>query len=255
MRSAVLPRPVALPRPSRRTAVLCVVALAAIVPLGLWVRQSPLVAATKVQISGTSGADSDAVRAAIRDAAQGMSTLAVDPSKIASALERYPIVRDVDVRGRFPHTLTVTVHQYVPVAAVVFAGRREAVAQDGTLLVDTSTRGLPPVSVRSAPTGHRLTERDPLRLVALLGAAPAPLLRYVQGVSATATGLTVVLANGPKLYFGPATRLRAKWLSAARVLQDPSSAGAQSIDVRFPERPAAGGLERINPEAGVEPTQ
>ncbi|HVW19149.1 MAG TPA: FtsQ-type POTRA domain-containing protein [Solirubrobacteraceae bacterium] len=251
MRTAA-PRPLRRLRLPRRAVALGALALAALLALGLWVRHSPLVAATRVEISGTSGPQSAAMRAAIRDAAQGMSTLAVDPGRIASALRRWSIVRDVEVHGHFPHTLTVRVDQHVPVAALTFADEREAVASDGTLLPDVSTRGLPAIPVDGAPGGKRLTERRALRIVALLGAAPTALRRHVDAVGAPGGELTVTLARGPKLYFGPATRLRAKWISAATVLADRSSRGARYIDVRVPERPAAGGLEPINPQAEVE---
>ena len=41
-------------------------------------------------------------------------------------------------------------------------------------------------------------------------------------------------------YFGDAGAPHAKWLALARVLADPSSAGASYVDVRLPDRPAAG---------------
>ena len=50
------------------------------------------------------------------------------------------------------------------------------------------------------------------------------------------------LSDGPELIFGDASRVRAKWIAAARVLADPDAAGATYIDVRLPDRPAAGGL-------------
>ena len=50
------------------------------------------------------------------------------------------------------------------------------------------------------------------------------------------------LRDGPELIFGEATRVRAKWVAATRVLADPDSQGATYIDVRLPGRPAAGGL-------------
>ena len=53
-------------------------------------------------------------------------------------------------------------------------------------------------------------------------------------------GLTLVLRRNLLVYFGDDSRPHAKWLSLARVLADPSSAGASYIDVRLPERPAAG---------------
>jgi cell division protein FtsQ len=56
-------------------------------------------------------------------------------------------------------------------------------------------------------------------------------------------GWTLPLRDGPTLYFGGFERLAAKWAAAATVLADRSSAGATYLDLRLPERPAAGGLE------------
>jgi len=53
-------------------------------------------------------------------------------------------------------------------------------------------------------------------------------------------GLTVAMRNGLLVYFGNDTRPHAKWTALARVLAAPSSAGAWYVDVRVPERPAAG---------------
>ena len=50
------------------------------------------------------------------------------------------------------------------------------------------------------------------------------------------------LRDGPELIFGPATRLRAKWAAAARVLADLEARGASYVDLRIPSRPAVGGL-------------
>jgi cell division protein FtsQ len=49
--------------------------------------------------------------------------------------------------------------------------------------------------------------------------------------------------DGPKLYFGGAARLEAKWGAAAQVLAHRSSRGASYVDLRIPERPVAGGLK------------
>jgi cell division protein FtsQ len=56
-------------------------------------------------------------------------------------------------------------------------------------------------------------------------------------------GLTVALRAGPELRFGAVDRLKAKWAAAAAVLADTGSVGARYLDLRYPERPAAGGLE------------
>ena len=83
------------------------------------------------------------------------------------------------------------------------------------------------------------------RILALLGAAPKPLLRRAERAFAGPRGLTVRMADGPEVYFGPPTELAAKWAAAARVLADPAAEGAEYVDVRVPQRSAAGGLAPI----------
>jgi hypothetical protein len=51
--------------------------------------------------------------------------------------------------------------------------------------------------------------------------------------------LTIYLHRGPRLIFGNYALLHAKWDAAAAVLADPSSRGADYIDLRLPSRPAA----------------
>jgi hypothetical protein len=66
-------------------------------------------------------------------------------------------------------------------------------------------------------------------------------------------GLVAVLSSGPKLRFGDGGRLRAKWIAALRVLSDPAARTAAYIDLRVPERPAAGGLSVAQGGTQVEP--
>ncbi|MGA8365575.1 MAG: hypothetical protein WB709_13825, partial [Solirubrobacteraceae bacterium] len=64
------------------------------------------------------------------------------------------------------------------------------------------------------------------------------------------------LRGGLLAYFGDATRPHAKWLSLARVLADPSSADASYVDVRLPERPAAGfAAGTVRPDASATETE
>lgn len=235
-------------------------------------RHSSLSAVDRVQVRGlvaVHGADTAAIETALTGAAHGMSTLAVNPAALRAAVASYPIVGAVRVDPSFPHGLRIEVVERPPVAALVVNGASTAVAADGVVLgsgflsgslpllnagkaagaaaaaaapavagaANTSatavTTALPPVggSVRGAPL---------LGALAVLGAAPAPLAHAVTHVYSGPKGLTVALRGGLLAYFGDATRPHAKWLSLARVLADPGSAGAAYIDVRLPERPAAG---------------
>ncbi|MFZ1154683.1 MAG: hypothetical protein WAN93_07250, partial [Solirubrobacteraceae bacterium] len=115
-------------------------------------------------------------------------------------------------------------------------------AADGTVLGPALlSSSLPTVNGSIEPSpGARLSEPAALAAVVVLGAAPAPLARFVVRVFKGPEGLTVAMRNGLLVYFGDSTRPHAKWLSLARVLTSPSAAGAVYVDVRLPERPAAG---------------
>ena len=107
------------------------------------------------------------------------------------------------------------------------------------------------------PLGQRVHGASLLESLTLLGAAPAPLARAVARVYMGPQGVTAAMHDGLVVYLGDATRAHAKWLSLARVLADQSSAGASYVDVRLPERPAAGFPGAAAPEtsaAGLQPS-
>jgi cell division protein FtsQ len=230
-----------LPRPPLRAVLAAVLVAGGLAGGWVWLRESPLVAVEHVDVVGASGPEADRVRSALRAAASDMTTLRVRTDDLRDAVSTYAIVRDLRVQRDPPHALRITVLQHVPVAAVRTAGRTTAVAADGTVLRGTPTRGLPVVVSRTAAGGARLDGRT-AGAVALLAAAPPALRARVGRVAAGSRGWTATLRRGPLLVFGPAERLRAKWVAASRVLAHRSSAGASYLDLRLPERPAAGGL-------------
>jgi cell division protein FtsQ len=254
-----LPRPSLPRRPPARAVAGCAVVLALLGGGWLWLRDSSLVAVRQVSVSGLTGPDAPRVRAALQDAALDMTTLHVRASQLNTAVEPFPAVQAVEAHADFPHRLRIVVHEHAAVGAIVAGSQRLAVAGDGTLLRDTPTRGLPVIAMPVSPGGDRLSDRGALRAMAMLAAAPAPLRAKIRRVYVGPRGLTAPLQNGPVLYFGGADRLRAKWTAATVVLADRSSAGATYVDVRLPERPAAGGLEStVPPETdtatGPQPT-
>jgi cell division protein FtsQ len=257
-----LPMPPLPRRPPARAVVACAGALALLAGGWLWLRDSSLVAVRQVDVTGLSGSEAPRVRAALQVAARDMTTLHVRPGQLQTAVEPFPAIRSVEAHADFPHRLRLVVHEHVAVGALVAGSDRVAVAADGTLLRGTPSAGLPTVAVGSAPAGDTVSDRGAQRAIALLAAAPAALRAKVQRVYAGPRGLTAPLADGPVLYFGGADRLRAKWVAATRVLADRSSAGATYLDLRLPERPAAGGLQAPEPQApatspqvGAQPAQ
>ncbi len=224
---------------------MAVCALVSIPLLGggwLWLRDSSLVAVRHVHIVGVHGVESVEIRTALDAAAGRMTTMDFDVAALRSAVAQFAIVGGVRATTSFPHTVSILVTEHPPVAALVSAGQRTAVAADGTVLGPALlSSSLPVVSgaVEPAP-GARLREAASLAAVAVLGAAPSSLARFVARVYNGPEGLTVAMRNGLLVYFGNAVRPHAKWLSLARVLTSPSAAGAWYVDVRLPERPAAG---------------
>lgn len=235
-----------VPGPHLRRRLVALVLLAGLLVAGFLVfRESSLVAVDEVEITGAAGRDADRVRAALTDAARDMTTMSVDVGALRTAVAPYPIVKDVRVTTDFPDAMRITVIEHVPVVAIVANGRRIAVAADGTLLPRTNAAGLPALPLRGAPAGGRVEPGLARRIVAVLGAAPAPLRARVEKVFVGPRGLTLRLDSGTALYFGSTERPAAKWAATSRVLADPSSQGATHLDVRLPERPAAGGLEQV----------
>jgi cell division protein FtsQ len=210
-----------------------------------WLRDSSLVAVEQITITGASRSEAANVRRALENAARDMTTLHVRRGELVTAAAPYPIVKSITVQTDFPHGLRIAVHEHDPVAAVVVDGRQTPVAADGTILRGTRARSVPLIPLTSPPAGDRVTAARGLRAIAVLAAAPAPLRNRVTRLTSGPKGLTATLRQGPPLYFGTPARIEAKWAAAARVLADPTSAGATYLDLRVPERPAAGGLEQI----------
>jgi cell division protein FtsQ len=242
------PLPFALSRGA--TAKRLGIALAVLALLGggwLLLRNSPLVAVERVRVIGVQGVDAGPIEAALRGAARGMSTLNVNVAALRTAVAPFPVVRDVSVSTSFPHGLRIHVVEQLPVAAVAVGGVHTAVAGDGVVLgpqlLASERVPLPAITLAAGspvPVGGHVENASARAELAVLGAAPRVLLGWVSKVFVGPEGLTVAMRNGVALYFGDATRPHAKWLSAARVLADPSSEGATYVDVRAPERPAAG---------------
>ena len=210
----------------------------------LWLRDSSLVAVDQRHRHRRERPRRPAVREALADAARDMTTLHVRQDELRTAVDPYPAVLRVYHRRRLPARpadrrprAQRRSARSSPAAARPRRGRRDAHAHH-------AERGLPAIAAKALPPGgSRSSDRARRRAVALLAAAPARLRARVQRVYVGDRGWTLPLRDGPILYFGGSDALQAKWAAAARVLADPTSTGATYLDVRLPERPAAGGLE------------
>jgi cell division septal protein FtsQ len=225
-----------------------VLLLAAVVALAgacwgvyLWARDLTVFEVRHVTVRGVSGREADDIRRALRSAGERMTTLHVDQEKLEEAVDSFQAVRSVSASTDFPNSMTIEVVEWRPVAALLGRdGRRVAVAGAGTLLRGVGSQArLPVVKVEQVPASGALEEREPLRLVGVLAAAPHALTRLAERAYETDHGIEIAMRDGIVLQFGDRSRSAAKWAAAARVLADPSARGADVIDVRVPARPAA----------------
>jgi cell division protein FtsQ len=249
---------IALPRPWRAAAaparggrsrrrlrrpVLVTVAVAVLLAVAwYWGRDLSLWSVDDVHVTGATGRDAAQINAALQSAAHGMTTLHVRRGDLRDAVARFPVVKALRVHASFPHGLRIEVVENIPVAALQASGRPVAAAADGTLLRDSPTDGLPTVPARTIPTRDRVTDAQAAGALALAGAAPPAVRALVVRVrSGGHAGLRADLRGGLRIDFGSRNRLHAKWAAAIRVMGDARAEGATYLDVRFPDRPVAGG--------------
>ena len=229
-------------RLSARLLVYATLSLALLGGSWMWLRDSSLVSIEHVHIAGVHGPQAIEIRRALDAAASGMSTLHFNSAALRAAVARYPQVAAIEASASFPHSLSIGVRERHAVATLLGPGVRTAVAADGNVLGPALVTGsLPTVAVKASPApGTQPREASALEAATVLGAAPARLLAYVTRAYDGPEGLTLQMRDGLLVYFGDASRPHAKWLSLARVLASPDAAGALYVDVRLPERPAAG---------------
>ena len=97
------------PPPHLRRRLLTSAALAALLIGGylFWLRDSSLVKVETVTITGVTSDDAGRVRASLRDAARGMTTLHVDREKLKQATASFPAVLATEVEPDLPRGMRI----------------------------------------------------------------------------------------------------------------------------------------------------
>ena len=218
----------------------------------VWLRDSPLVQVRNVDVVGVSSSEGPQVRAALRSAAIGMTTLHVHEADLRDAVKDFASVASIRVQPHFPHDMTIEVTERRPVAAVDIGGDLVPVGAGGRLMRGVRATGLPAIKAMRFAPGDRLADPRALAEVAALAEAPEALRAKVLRAYEGPKGLTLDMRAGPQLYFGSSADIGAKWRAAAAVLAAPAAAGAVYLDLRVPDRVAAGGLGTL-PKEGADP--
>ena len=257
--AATLARPIrVLLRPLRRPRLrwLFVLAFLAAV-LGavyrFWFRHSDFVAVEAVRIEGIDprANDGDELTAALEEAALTLTTLDVQPEVLERAAAPFPLVADIRAEAEFPHKLTIHVVTRRPVARIGSGEDARAVDASGVILptMDLANFDLPRLPLDEVPTRVRL-EGGVADQVAVLAAAPAPMLELAQETRSTPTGVEVVMPGGIELRFGSPRKAADKWRAATAILADPELDEVGYVDLTSPARSAAGGTGAALPPAG-----
>ena len=220
--------------------------VAFLVALGLYlavVRDLPYFAVERVALSGASSGYGPQLERELEAAARSMTTLHVDEGRLREVAGRYPAVTTVSTETDFPHGLSVRIVERPPVGLVEgVRGRPVPVAADGALLAGHPVdRPLPTLPGR-ASSGRRAQRATTASAARLTAAAPRTLAVWLERVRRGQAGWAVELREGPELRFGSLADLSAKWSAATAVLRAPRARGARYIDLRLPDRPAAGGF-------------
>ena len=221
----------------------------------LWLRDSSFVRVDDVYVTGATTSEAGRIRSALERAARDMTTLHVREEALHDAVASYPSVAGLHVETDFPHGMRVEVLEHRPVAALDVDGNRTPVSGGGIVLngVDAD-RALPTIRRTQIPA-KRVDDDRTKAALAVAAAAPEPLLERSERLSYGPDGLTIDLEDGPPLVFGTDRDAAAKWAAAARVLADPTAAGATYLDLRVPGRVAAGGLGPVPQEPAPEEPQ
>ena len=215
----------------------------------MWVRDSGIARVTVVHVTGATTSERSQIASALDSAAREMTTLHVKRDILDDAVASYPSVAGLRVKTDFPHKMTIEVLEHRPVAALDVDGRRVPVSGGGIVLTGVrADNDIPSIRRKISPTEGRVTDRRTRDALAVAAAAPESLLERSDRMWWGPRGLTLDLRDGPPLIFGTSDDATAKWAAGARVLAEPSAAGATYMDLRITGRVAAGGLGPVPQE-------
>ena len=227
-----------------RLAIGAVILLALGAGYWFWLRDSSLVAVDDVDVVGVTVGDRGQIVGALTAAAEEMTTLHVDRDRIEAVAAGFPTIESASVDPNFPHGMRIEIAERLPALLVRAGGDEVPVAGDGTVLGGVSVpddADLPVIEADEAPASGRL-EGPALQQALVAGATPEPLRPLVERLELSKDyGVEVILRGGIPVRFGTGARASAKWAAASAALADPKLDGLSYLDVRVPERPAAGG--------------
>ncbi len=200
--------------------------------LGWVVFFSSWLAVDDVDVSGTRTLSAADVQAAAGVEA-GTPLVRLDLSEIADRVEELPEVADASAHRSWPHTVTISVTERSPVAAVEQDGAWWVMDADGVVFRRTRERveSVPEVRTQRTPSDEQLRE-----VASVVVALPDDVLTQTSRIQARSLdSITLRLTGGRRVVWGSAADSERK-VEVLRVLLEQAK-GASEYDVSVPEQP------------------
>ncbi len=231
------PRPMPKARYRRRRLAALVAGLLLLVSLGFGARvllyDAGLFDVEQVRVAGAvTVAEADVLEAAA--VPSGAPLAGIDTGAIAARVAQLPPVEWVQVGRSWPHTVTVTITERMPVATVSTSRGPALVDRSGVVYPGTPSPGLPRLTT-SPRTGDPAT----LAAVTVLTALPDALRAQVETAGATIADpgapaqVTLRLAGDREVRWGTPERAAEKVTALVALLTQPG----QIFDVTSPDLP------------------
>lgn len=212
------------------TAIAVVVALVGTVTIAVY---SPILALTKIEITGTASVDPAEVLQAV-DGQLGTPLALVDSARLTRELQKFPLIQSYVTETVPPHTLIIHVTERKPIGSLVTAAGFTVVDPAGVTISESSTRpeGVPAIELAGADVDSAVFDS----VVEVLLALPDSVAPRVDRITAaTQDDVTLVFSGaGQRVVWGSAedSGLKARVLAALMATQ--AEDAAVEYDVSAP---------------------
>ena len=208
-----------------------------------WLSQSTLLAVESIELSGNHILSDEELMAVVGPRLMGNSLLDYSYEEASEALRELPVVKDIEIRRDFPHTLHVEIFEYRPVACYEGSNGCYFLSDDARILsiggqTDSSLPVLSTGEACDGETGGYLECDDVLTGIEFLISIPVNLHQNFTKVVVKDGMIDATTLSGIDVHFGTIDEYAYKFEVLRQLIARTVTAGEQVvIDVSVPDRP------------------